>query len=312
MNSKAFTRGWVYVITNPGFKDLVKIGFTLKDPRLRAKELQSTGVPYKYEVEYEMFCENPEKIERSAHRELAKYREGKEWFRCDREKAVKTIRLIVGSDIVYESSGWNSFNALGSGANEESYPEFWHRYVTPGEKLRYVSERLHDQFSEDGLVFSTIENLRLGLQLLAIWRSYNPDSTYWETGCQTTLFEIAKLGITNRDVEISDDSEVPTDLHKLRSAMIINLIYGDSPDFMNAQELIDIARKYSPDEDTLQNLVCYEAYIFCKMEMFVEAKRHLATYLRKIRATSDAQSYAYTIEEINNNYDFPAEVTDGL
>lgn len=85
-------KGWVYVITNKGLPNLVKVGFSSKDPRLRAAELDNTGSPHPYEVEYEILVENPERLERAVHRALHSKREGKEWFRCSVEEAVLAIR----------------------------------------------------------------------------------------------------------------------------------------------------------------------------------------------------------------------------
>ena len=38
--------GWVYILTNEAMPGLVKIGYTMNDPAIRAEELSSdTGVP---------------------------------------------------------------------------------------------------------------------------------------------------------------------------------------------------------------------------------------------------------------------------
>lgn len=64
------TRGWVYVMSNTAMPGVVKVGFTLKDTKLRAIELSHTGVPEKWVVEYEAFVTNPREIEQIAHKEL--------------------------------------------------------------------------------------------------------------------------------------------------------------------------------------------------------------------------------------------------
>jgi hypothetical protein len=46
-------KGWVYVITNLAMPGLVKVGYSRKDPELRAAELNSTGTPHPFVVEYE-------------------------------------------------------------------------------------------------------------------------------------------------------------------------------------------------------------------------------------------------------------------
>ena len=46
-------KGWVYIITNKSMPNLVKVGFSTKDPQTRADDMYSTGVPHPYVVEYE-------------------------------------------------------------------------------------------------------------------------------------------------------------------------------------------------------------------------------------------------------------------
>lgn len=96
------TKGWVYVITNPAIPGLVKIGFSLKDPKLRAKELGNTGVPHPYCVEYEALVVEPFSIEQRAHTTLKAHREGKEWFRCSVDLAVSAVKGSVVGSVLYE------------------------------------------------------------------------------------------------------------------------------------------------------------------------------------------------------------------
>lgn len=95
-------KGYVYVISNPGMPGLVKVGFSMKDPELRAQELNHTGTPHPYVVDYWVLVENPEQIEQRAHRAMKNLREGKEWFRCSREEAVVAIQTIVGAGVLLE------------------------------------------------------------------------------------------------------------------------------------------------------------------------------------------------------------------
>jgi T5orf172 domain len=85
-------KGWVYVITNKAMLDLVKVGFSTKDPSLRALELNNTGSPHPYEVQYTMLIEEPYEVEQQTHRRLTKQKEGKEWFRCTIEDAIAAIK----------------------------------------------------------------------------------------------------------------------------------------------------------------------------------------------------------------------------
>ena len=85
-------RGWVYIITNAAMPDLVKVGYSTKDPDLRAAELSHTGSPLPYVVVYELLIRNPFEIEQKTHALLRDRREGKEWFRCSVESAIKCVR----------------------------------------------------------------------------------------------------------------------------------------------------------------------------------------------------------------------------
>lgn len=96
-------KGWVYIITNKSMPDLVKVGYTTKDPEKRANELYSTGVPHRYVVEYEALVDNPYRIEQKAHKLLKDYIENKEWFRCNIIRAVAAIRQAANNAIMLES-----------------------------------------------------------------------------------------------------------------------------------------------------------------------------------------------------------------
>jgi hypothetical protein len=86
-------RGWIYIITNNAMPGLVKIGYSTKDPCLRAKELDCTGTPHSYEVIYDALLWEPREVEQKVHVILRNKREGKEWFRCSIEDSIKAIRL---------------------------------------------------------------------------------------------------------------------------------------------------------------------------------------------------------------------------
>lgn len=96
-------KGWVYVISNNAMSGLVKVGFSSKDPDLRASELNHTGSPHPYVVDYEVLTEHPRDIEQQVHRKLSEYREGREWFRCAPEFAVSVVQQIVGDGAIVES-----------------------------------------------------------------------------------------------------------------------------------------------------------------------------------------------------------------
>ena len=96
-------KGWVYIFSNKAMPDLLKVGFSRKDPTLRAIELQNTGVPHPYVVEYDALVEEPYLVEQKVHKLLKDHHEDKEWFRCNVTEAIIAIRKVSNSSLIHES-----------------------------------------------------------------------------------------------------------------------------------------------------------------------------------------------------------------
>ena len=96
-------RGWVYVISNEAMPGLFKVGFSTKDPHLRARELNHTGSPQPYVVEYDALVRAPRETEQRIHKVLRDKRDGKEWFRCSLGEAVAAIRSIATTERIAET-----------------------------------------------------------------------------------------------------------------------------------------------------------------------------------------------------------------
>jgi hypothetical protein len=96
-------RGWVYVISNPAMIGILKIGFSTKDPELRAKEFDHTNSPHPFVVEYDVLVQSPRDLEQAVHKKLLHVNEGKEWFRCSLSEAITAIREVVGSELLLEN-----------------------------------------------------------------------------------------------------------------------------------------------------------------------------------------------------------------
>jgi hypothetical protein len=94
-NAPNYARGWVYVMSNPAMPGLVKIGFSLKDPDLRAAELNHTGVPHQYKIDCDILVTAPKKLEALTHQYLAQSSEGKEWFRISPHDAFEAILDVI-------------------------------------------------------------------------------------------------------------------------------------------------------------------------------------------------------------------------
>ncbi|WP_077927658.1 GIY-YIG nuclease family protein [Wohlfahrtiimonas populi] len=87
------TVGYVYILVNSSMPGLIKIGRTLRDSRVRARELSSTGVPTSFQVAFELFTEHHEDLESKMHYELKDYRVNpvREFFRYPLDKAIALL-----------------------------------------------------------------------------------------------------------------------------------------------------------------------------------------------------------------------------
>jgi len=91
------TDGYIYILANKAFPNYIKIGSTMKDPRIRAHELTGTGVPFPYEVKFKILTKNCEILEKKVHTILDKKRVDleREFFECSIEEAKKIIENVV-------------------------------------------------------------------------------------------------------------------------------------------------------------------------------------------------------------------------
>jgi uncharacterized protein with PIN domain len=127
-------RGYVYVMTSKSLPELVKVGYSLKEPTLRAIELSSTGVPHPFVVAYDVFVFNPKEVEQAVHRKFRNEgrHESKEFFRTSVADAIVRIKQVLiaqKKDVLME----NCTGAIAvelveqSGAVTESKANYCHR-----------------------------------------------------------------------------------------------------------------------------------------------------------------------------------------
>lgn len=87
--------GVVYVLTNPDFPHLVKIGRTARDAEVRAVELWQTGVPRPFDVYAAVKTIDCVELEAFIHGELKTKRvhRGREFFAVDPEVAFEKLKF---------------------------------------------------------------------------------------------------------------------------------------------------------------------------------------------------------------------------
>jgi hypothetical protein len=71
---------WLYCLSYPGDRDHLKVGYTQRTPRARAKEIGGTLAPLTPVVEVAWECDEARKLESLVHRRLQSVRVNGEWF----------------------------------------------------------------------------------------------------------------------------------------------------------------------------------------------------------------------------------------
>ncbi len=88
-------RGWVYVLSNQAMPGLLKVGYSMNDPVIRAKQLAGTGIPQKFVLEFDLLVHQPKELEKKLHKALLQYSAGREFFRIQLQEAVKIINAVL-------------------------------------------------------------------------------------------------------------------------------------------------------------------------------------------------------------------------
>lgn len=81
--------GYVYIMSNISFNiDIFKIGWSRKNPILRAKSLYTTGLPTPFVIEYMIYTNDGQKLEKEIHSHLNNYRlnDKREFFKINKDE----------------------------------------------------------------------------------------------------------------------------------------------------------------------------------------------------------------------------------
>lgn len=94
--------GIVYVLKNPAFTNLVKIGITTRDQvSVRMAELYTTGVPLPFKCVFAGKVDDPKKIETALHHAFTNTRvnPSREFFDIDESQAIAILKLLVNEEV---------------------------------------------------------------------------------------------------------------------------------------------------------------------------------------------------------------------
>lgn len=107
-------QGYVYILINESYIDLIKIGSTSFKSEERAKQLSTaTGVPTPFKVAFEMFVDNCKEFEKKIHKRLADYRvnPNREFFRFPLHKTIELMYKLKEEKSSFEIAQ-NQYEAI--------------------------------------------------------------------------------------------------------------------------------------------------------------------------------------------------------
>ena len=90
--------GIIYVLSNPSFTEIVKIGYTKNPLEERINELsKSTSIPTPFVCEHHIIVPYVQEVEARIHKHLKEYRINpkREFFRLSVKKAISEINLLL-------------------------------------------------------------------------------------------------------------------------------------------------------------------------------------------------------------------------
>ena len=94
--------GIVYVLKNPAFPNLVKIGITTRDQvSVRMSELYTTGVPLPFKCVFAGKVDDPKKVESALHHAFTNTRvnPSREFFDIDESQAIAILKLLTNEEV---------------------------------------------------------------------------------------------------------------------------------------------------------------------------------------------------------------------
>ena len=84
--------GYVYIMSNEAMPGIYKIGCTSRTPWERADELYTTGVPKPFIIEYCIYIDNYQQLEKRIHTRLAEHNFNKEFFKLNLKNCILELK----------------------------------------------------------------------------------------------------------------------------------------------------------------------------------------------------------------------------
>ena len=120
----------------------LKIGYTNRDVRERMAELNTTGVPDEFKLEFSVEVEEAQKFEQFIHKKLKKYWHNYEFFSCNIRTAVETIKNEI------EGGAWVTGDISGVARNTFITENEKKAILEVNEKNRLIQEKKKSEEQE--------------------------------------------------------------------------------------------------------------------------------------------------------------------
>jgi len=88
--------GYVYILTNIVYPNLIKIGMTTSSSEYRLRKINGAGVVDDWDIAYDFYCLRPWDLEQAVHLQLDKFRfrNDREFFELGVSTAIQTIEEL--------------------------------------------------------------------------------------------------------------------------------------------------------------------------------------------------------------------------
>lgn len=281
-------KGFVYVMLNPSFPNLLKIGQTNKTPEERAKEIYTTGIPTPFIVAYEHEVSDCILVENLTHEKLSKKRSNyeREFFNIPLKEVIKAIQDVVNDlqrqhkleflvqypDTFAQKIWWTSLSvawkqifrnylSINYQPNEIDLLTAVHSVIDncQDEDLRRkVGKLISNKRFPENLAKWYAEDLKLGNKLFNSYLPYELSDTEIET-----VFDLTEIDCSDNIAVI--DLKPLLKLHNLRKLNCVNTSITDLLPLKKLVELEEINLNYTKVDslDAIKNLpklrkvVCY-------------------------------------------------------
>lgn len=133
--------GYVYIFSNEAMPGLLKVGCTSHNPKKRASELYTTGVPTPFKVEYCIIINDYQLIERKTHLALKTHKFGKEFFKCDLVTCIRALKNVARENLPYKEWYRDNFLKARIEEREEEYQEEVRKRAEAERRKKEAEER---------------------------------------------------------------------------------------------------------------------------------------------------------------------------